>query len=173
MTEKESQPIKIEDVGRGLFDFALEREDIKWLLARLPGGQEVNPATVEYELQILKIVSVGWSIAFHMESHPWKTPLQEVFWQAIREFSENLSTATELMIGHDVNYFQVLKDRLDMYVKALEAQPDAAEPVQVIGPAFASTCGKENDLVISMSGSKIFTSALGQVKTYLSALGLC
>ena len=173
MAEKGAQPIKIEDVGRGLFDFALEREDIKWLLARLPGDMETKPATVEYELQILKIVAVGWSIAFHMESHPWKTPLQEMFWQAIREFSQNLSTTTELMTGHGIDYFQVLKARLDMYVAALESQPDSAEPVQVIGPAFAAACGDGQDLMVSVAGSKIFASSLSQVKTYLSALELC
>ncbi|MGB5983771.1 MAG: hypothetical protein WBG37_00585 [Desulfobacterales bacterium] len=173
MEKRETRTAKIEQVGQGLFDFALEREDIKWLLGRFPREPAVKSATLEYELQILKIVTVGWAIAYHLESHPWKMPLQEIYWQAMRDFSQTLSSTTELMIGQDIDYFEVLKGRLDSYVAALEQQPKAPEPVQVIGPAFAAECGATDDLEISMTGSKIFASALGQVKTYLAALDLC
>ena len=173
MESQQSAGAKLEDIGRGLFDFALEREDIKWLVIRLPGRMEVVPATVEHELQILKIVSVGWGVAFHMRTHPWKTDLQEIYWQAIRDFSKNLSAAAELMAGCDVDYFQVLKERLDMYVAALECRSGAAEPMQVIGPAFAAACGLDDDLRLSLTGAKIFSSTLAQVKTYLCALNLC
>jgi len=173
MNTKEAPIPDIQQVGSGLFDFALEREDIKWLLARLPADMDIKPGRVEYELQILKIISVGWSIAYLIEAHPWKTALQELFWRSMQEFAQNLSSTTELMIGHDVNYFQVLKDRLDMYVAALEDNPDAVEPVQIIGPAFAGACGGGDNLTISMAGSKIFASVLAQVKAYLAALDLC
>ena len=172
MESQQTQTAKIEQVGQGLFDFALEREDVKWLLDRLPGEGGVKPAKVEYELQILKIVTVGWAIAYHLANHPWKTPLQTIYWQSVQAFSQTLSTTTELMIGHDMDYFEVLKERLNRYVEALEQQPDALEPVQVIGPAFAAICGQRDDAVICMTGSKMFASALGQVKTFLAALDL-
>jgi hypothetical protein len=38
------------------------------------------------------------------------------------------------MIDNDIDYFQILKDRLDMYVDAMAKKPDAAEPAAVIGP---------------------------------------
>ena len=173
MEDKKKSLPTIEQVGQGLFDFALERDDIKWLLARLQIKGGVKPATVEYELQILKIIGVGWSIAYLIKAHPWKTPLQDVYWQSIWQFAQNLSTTTELMIGQDVDYFQVLKERLDGYVATLENNPGAQEPVQFIGPAFALNCGDREDLMLAMTGSKIFASVLSQVKSYLTALELC
>ena len=65
------------------------------------------------------------------------------------------------------------REDLDGYVATLENNPGAQEPVQFIGPAFALNCGDREDLMLAMTGSKIFASVLSQVKSYLTALELC
>jgi hypothetical protein len=155
--------------ARDLFDFAVDREDVKWLLMRLPAEAQVKRATVEYELQILKIVSVGWSIAYYLECSPLKNLISERYWKAVNAFAGSLSETAGLMVGRDIDYFQTLKDRLDMYVAALSAHPDTAEPAQIIGPAFARQCGSEGDLFAFMAGSKMFFSTVNRVKAYLEA----
>ena len=62
MEYPEEKKSDIEKVRDDLFNFAIDRGDIKWLMERLPNEANVKRNTVEYELQILKIISVGWSI---------------------------------------------------------------------------------------------------------------
>jgi hypothetical protein len=116
MTAPEDTSTPLQQAGEDLFNFAIEREDTKWLVARLPAEAQVRPAALEYELQILKIISVGWSIAYFLEEWPQKQSVETHFWEAMREFAQGLSTTTELMIGEDIDYFQTLKDRLDRYL---------------------------------------------------------
>lgn len=172
MEHSEEKKSKIEKVRDDLFNFAVDREDIKWLMERFPKEATVKRSTVEYELQILKIISVGWSISYYLESNPHKNPILEMFWMAVYEFSQNLSTTTELMIGQDIDYFQILKERLDMYVNAVSQNPEAPEPSTVIGPEFARTCGNADDIFSFMTGSKMFLSTTGQVKEYLEKIKL-
>ena len=167
--EKKSEIEKIRDV---LFNFAIDRKDIKWLMERLPKEADIKRSTVEYELQILKIISVGWSISYYLDNNPHKSSLLELFWMAIYEFSKHLSTTTELMIGKDIDYFQILQQRLDMYVDAMAQNPGAPEPSTVIGPEFARTCGNIDDIFTFMTGSKMFLSTIGQVKEYLETIKL-
>ena len=160
----------IEQSASDLFNFAIDREDVKWLLARLPQSDKIKPGTVEYELQILKLISVGWGIPFYLENNPLKTPVLELFWKAVHEFSKGISETTALMIGKDIDYFQVLKDRLDMYVAAMGQKTDAKEPTAVIGAAFARICGDPDDILIYMTGAKMFFVTTNRVKTYLESL---
>jgi hypothetical protein len=172
MKNLEEKSSEIEKIRNDLFDFAVDREDIKWLMERLPKEANIKPSTVEYELQILKIISVGWSISYYLENNSLKKPVLELFWMAIYEFSKQLSETTNLMIGQDIDYFQILRDRLDMYVNALARNPDASEPAAVIGPEFARTCGNVDDIFTFMTGSKMFISATGRVRKYLEKIEL-
>lgn len=172
MEHSEERKSEIEKIRDDLFNFAIDREDIKWLMERLPREADIKRSAVEYELQILKIISVGWSISYYLENNPHKNSLLELFWMAIYEFSQHLSTTTELMIGQDIDYFQILKERLDMYVNAMAQNPEATEPSTVIGPQFAKTCGNADDISTFMTGSKMFLSTTGQVKGYLETINL-
>jgi len=169
-TEPTKSPV--EQAGQDLFNFAIEREDTKWLMARLPAEAGVKPATVEYELQILKIISVGWSIAYFLAEWPEKQPLIEIFWGAVREFSDGLSSTTEMMTGQDIDYFQTLKERLDGYLDALQRHPEAKEPSEVIGAEFARVCGNVDDLFAVFSGGRMFSTATTRVREYLDAANL-
>jgi hypothetical protein len=162
----------LQQAGEDLFNYAIDRQDTKWLLARLHPQANVKPAKVEYELQILKIITVGWSIAYYLEHSAQKNALAELFWQSINQFSSELSETTGLLIGQDIDYFKVLKERLHNYVQVLNSNPQATEPARVIGPEFARLCGDETDLFAFMTGSKMFISVIERVKQYLEKVKL-
>ena len=172
MSDAEKLKSEIEKAVQDLLDFALDREDVNWLLARLPQEADIKRVTVEYELQILKIIGVGWSLSYYLENSPQKSEILELYWNSINEVSHGISTTTEYMIGQNIDYFEILKERLNMYVAALEKHPDAAEPALVIGPEFARICGNVDDIFTFMTGSKMFISTLNRVKEYLEAIKL-
>ncbi|MBL7179302.1 MAG: hypothetical protein ABIK98_15765 [Pseudomonadota bacterium] len=167
METSQKEKAAIEKAGADLFDFAVDREDVKALMAYLPQEADINRVTVEYELQILKIISVGWSISYYLENVSYKNQLVRLYWNAVYEFSQSISATTGLMTGHDIDYFQILKERLDMYLNALNKKPDTHDPVVVIGPEFARICGNINDVFTVMTGSRMFTATIGAVKEYL------
>lgn len=171
MNDTKKKKTVIDQAVEDLVSYAIEREDIKLLLAQLPPETEVKPTTVEYELQILKIVGVGWGISYSLQGTPKrKTTMMEMYWRSINEFSKQLSETTGLMIGQDIDYFEILKERLDLYVQAMEKDPEATDPAVLIGPVFAKTCGKEDDLFASMSGTKLFANIITRVRQYLETV---
>lgn len=172
MGNSEEKKSGIDMAGEDLFNFAIDREDVKWLMAHLPEEADIKRGTVEYELQILKIISVGWSISYYLENDSQKNPLLDLYWKAVYEFSRSISSTTGLLIGHDIDYFEILKDRLDMYVDAMTRKPDAPEPAVVIGPEFARTCGNVDDVFTVMAGSRMFVTTISRVKEYLEAIEL-
>jgi hypothetical protein len=115
---------------------------------------------------------VGWSISYYLEEGPQKNQLAEFYWQAVQQFSKSISASTELMTGHEIDYFQILKDRLDMYLGALHENPYVSQPVSVIGPEFARTCGNVDDAFTVLTGAKMFSATIGSVKEYLEAIKL-
>lgn len=160
-------------INEDLFNYAIDRDDVKYLLAQLPKETSVKPVKVEYELQILKIIGVGWSLSFHLQENPVKDEILGNFWQAIQQFAESLSETTGLMIGQDIDYFSTIKERLDHYVVAMgNHSGDGDDPLEVIGPEFAEICGNRDDLFAAMAGAKIFNSALIRVRQYLQAVNL-
>ena len=153
--------------GEKLFNFAVGREDVKVFIENLPEGRKCLSMAVEFELQLLKIIATGWFISFFLENNCRRGQLAENFWKLISGFSANLSQTTGLLAGHDIDYFQILKSRLDMYVAALAEKPEMAEPAAVIGPAFPKLCGDIEDVYTVMAGSKMFIIIVVQVKEYL------
>ncbi len=162
----------MEQTAEDLFNYAIDREEVRWLMANLAEEADIKRTTVEYELPLLKIISVGWGLSYYLTSSPQKDQLMDSYWTAINEFSKDLSTTTEMMTGQKIDYFDILKERLEMYVAALEQHPDAKDPATVIGPEFAGTCGNADDIFTLMTGSKMFTSAVARVKEYLEAIKL-
>jgi hypothetical protein len=161
-----------EQIKTDLVDFAVDREEIKFLLARWPDEAAIKAPKVDYELQILKIIAVGWSLTYYLQHHPAKEALQELFWQAVGEFAAGLSETTGLMIGRDIDYFAILKERLDHYLSAMGSQSGEVDPSQVVAPEFAGLCGDREDLFARMAGGKMFNNTLIRVKQYLEAVKL-
>ena len=172
MTQTENEKTGLEQAGENLFNFAVDREDVKTLVEHLPGAATCKPAAVEYELQLLKIISTGWSISFYLGNNPHRDELAENFWKLIHGFSASLSETTGLMTGHNIDYFQILTERLNMYVAALAAGPEMNEPAAIIGPEFARVCGDADDVFTVMTGSRLFILTIARVKDYLETLDL-
>jgi hypothetical protein len=172
MGHSEEKKTGVEKAGEDLFNFAINREDIKTFMSHLPEEADIKRGKVEYELQILKIISIGWSISYYLENGAQKNQLLESYWKAVHEFSQSISTTTGLMIGNNIDYFQILKERLDMYVASMTQKSDAPEPAVVIGPEFARTCGNMDDVFTVMTGSRMFIATIGSVKEYVDTIKL-
>lgn len=167
MEESEKEKSGIEKAGEDLSNFAFDREDVKELMSLLSEEADIKRETVEYELQILKFISVGWSITYYLENSPHKEQLAELYWMAVHEYSQSISETTALMIGQKIDYFQILKGRLDIYVEAMQKKSDASAPAVVMGPEFARACGNVDDIFTVMTGSRMFIATIGSVKEYL------
>lgn len=166
MEDQDKFSIMVED----LCGYCLERDDIKWIAAGVPEDCGLEQNRLEYELQILKIVTVGWSIAFFLEKEPVKKPLLEAYWQNMNELASNLSQATAVMISKDVDYFQVIKTRMDDYVQAA-ARGKGKDPASAIGLEFACHCGDQDSIFASLAGGKLFMNVCRGVKDYMEAAG--
>ena len=153
--------------GEQLFQFAIDRGDMTAILDALPLDQPEKRVSLEYEIQLLRIVSVGWAISFFLSDDPLKVPLGQCFWEGVRGLSTNLSTAASLTVGSDIDYFDILKKRLDFYVGALESGGSVPEPTVIIGPAFAEVCGDRDDACAVLAGSKMFAHTIHAVRDFL------
>lgn len=163
---------KIETAAEDLFNFAIDRKDVVNIMAHLPESSDSRRAALEHELQILKIISIGWSLSFYMENSPLKSALTEYFWHSIHEFSISLSRTTELLIHQNIDFFQTVRDRFDRYLNEMKEKSDAPEPAVVIGPEFARICGDVRDIHGVMAGSRMFKNTVGEVRAYLEDAGL-
>ncbi len=162
--------VSIQEIGESLANFSLDRESVLFALSRLPDEHSINKVAIEYEIQLLKILSVGWAISYFMEDHPEKNPLIKKFWDVLFEFSKNLSCVTSLTIGKEVDYFRTLKERIDIYLKDLAEVPHVKDPASVIGPTFARLCGNTDNVHVIMAGNRIFHLSLEGVKHFLESV---
>lgn len=172
MATSKLAPVTYEEVSKNLADYAVNRDEIKALVGTLPKDQNINTVTLDYELQILKIISVGWSINVYMDRHPKKMAVSELFWSQIRDFSHSISNVTELMIGQDIDYFQTLKDRFEVYVTSLDTGKVESDPASAIGPAFARICNDADNPFTTITGARIFNYSVRAAKEYLDSVQL-
>ncbi|MCD6186473.1 MAG: hypothetical protein J7K84_11985 [Deltaproteobacteria bacterium] len=162
------QQVSMDDAKDRLINFAINRDDLKDFLQILPDEKEINPVKIEYEAQILKIISVGWGISLFLPESSQKNELTESFWNAVNEFSVSISMAASSIAGKEIDYFSILKDRLDQYV-AVSGRSKGAdiEPISIIPPEFARICGNKDNIHVIMIGNRIFSSVIGGVKEYI------
>jgi len=170
MNESSLEKVSIEKASEDLFDFAIDRSDIKLILQNLPEDIKINRVSLEYEIQLLKILAVGWSISFFLDESSLKKELSESFWNAVQSFSQNISILSSSSAGKEIDYFNTLKERLNVYLNALNLITDGPDPLIAIGPAFAKICGDEDNAQIILSGSKVFNFSVGNVKNYLESI---
>ncbi len=159
----------LENICKNLGEYAVDREEIKVIVKSLPQDQNINTITVEYELQLLKIISTGWSIAVYMTENPQKQLFELKFWELIREFSKDISNVTNLMIGHDIDYFDLVKQRFDYYLKSFEGIETDEATTSAIGPAFAAICKDDDNPFVVITGARLFTNSVKATKEYLMA----
>jgi hypothetical protein len=157
----------VTQAGEQLFRFAIDRGDMKAILDSLPVELPEKRAALEYEIQLLRIIAVGWAIAFFLGDSDLKTPLGQWYWENMQTFSATLSTSAALTLGSNVDYFDIVKLRLDYYVDALATAGKIPQPSMAIGPAFADICGDRDDACAVLAGSKMFAHTVGAVREYL------
>jgi hypothetical protein len=88
-----------------IFLSLLLTERFKRTYSRHPADTDLNMTAVEYELQLLKILSVGWPFLFMLVMDKNKGPDPE-HWENIREISGNISTLTQTT-GKSADYFEI------------------------------------------------------------------
>lgn len=176
MGQTKIEPLSVEKLGENLAVFAINRDDLKELLKTVPEENSVHMTTIEYELQILKILSVGWGVAFYMPEGQQKQDLTLIFWQHIQEIATNISKLTETTTGNHIDYFNILRNRLDDYLKVMqeysgeEYYEKINNPSYFMGPAFADICHCPDNAAVILVGTKMLTLTLGAVKEYLNAV---
>jgi hypothetical protein len=153
--------------GEQLFQFAIDRGDMNVILDTLPLGIPEKRTALEYEIQLLRIISVGWGISFFLEDDLLKERIGQQYWEQIRAFSATLSTSASLTVGSDIDYFDIIKQRLDTYVSALDAAGKVPDPSVAIGPTFADVCGDRDDALAVLAGTKMFSHTIMAVREYL------
>lgn len=166
----ERKSITLNDSLEVFIQFALERKDIQQLVKGLLQTDDVSPVTMEYELQLLRILTVGWGISYFLGDAPEKNRVLQSFWNRINELSKDISEALLPSLGNDFDYFSIVKQRLDQYVKIMDENADVSDPGVSIGPLFAEFCGDATQNYLILSGKAVFHLSLGDVKKYLSAV---
>ncbi len=161
----------VQQMAKDLSTFAIDRTDLKTLVNSIPEETDLNRNTIEYELSILKILSTGWAISFYLPaSDPKKAELANSYWTHIRDISHQISTLAQTTTGHEIDYFDILKQRLDNYMQVMKKHTETkSDPAAVMGPAFASACSHPDDAVVILIGTKMFSLTMGAVKTYIDA----
>ena len=162
--------INIKTASENLFNYAVERDDLKYIIAGLPQDDSLNLVTVEYEIALLKIISVGWAISYFLEEYPEKKQLNHQFWMNIHEFCQNLSSVSTASMGKDFDYFVLLKERFDTYLDAIKGAGKTDDPTSFVGLEFAVMCGVKDNALAILAGSKMFSCALGAVRNYLDSI---
>lgn len=172
MGQSEKKPDTLADICKNLAEYAVNRDEIKELVQTLPKNRNINSVTVEYELQLLKIVTIGWSISVYMLKNKKKELFELKFWELIREFSKDISNVSSLMIGHDIDYFDLIKKRLDTYVKSFDNAASESDPASAIGPAFADICKDKDNAFTVITGARLFNYSVRATKEYLESESL-
>lgn len=171
MTEKTN--ISLENqIANTLFSYSVSRDDLKNIAKETIENSNAEEAALLYELQILKIITAGVSINYLIESQEKKNEISKIYWEYILEFSKSVTEATRKYSNVDIDYFEVIKDKLNYYLKELSQNKAAAEPACVIGPAFAVQCLLPEDTFVILAGAKLFKGVLGGLKIYYEKQGI-
>ena len=136
MNAIESTDALVTRAGEQLFQFAIDRGDMQAILNSLPPTMQAKRVALEYEIQLLRIISVGWAIAFFLADDRLKDPVGHLFWENIRAFAATLSSSASLTVGADIDYFDTVRQRLDFYVGTLDSAGGADQPAMAVGPGF-------------------------------------
>ena len=77
-----------------------------------------------------------------------KKTLSHIYWTNIREISKNISNLTSATSGKQIDYFEIIKTRLDKYVAVLQKSPNNKSGASsIIGSVFAEVCNLRNDAI--------------------------
>jgi len=154
--------------AHALFEYAIDPQDVKWLLDQLPNEYDDFKNTIEYELRLLKIVVTGWAIQLCVQGGQSNEKTAEEFWTAIYEFSARISETASLTMDARIDYFGLVKERLDLYLTVMTEQGERGQPASTVGECFARLCDRNQDLLTVHTGARLFVSVVERVHRFLS-----
>ena len=157
-------------MGETLACYATDSADLIVILDNVHPEAQINRVSLEYEMKMLKIISVGWGLTFFGAENPEKEALATAYWSAINIFSRDLSVTASAAVNKKIDYFNILKERTNFYVSALSRNSKVADPVTVIGPKFAECCGDRGNVHIVMAGNRVFSYTLKAVRDYMESV---
>lgn len=161
------QRISMEEAVQYLVNYSTDRSDLMACMEYLSEDVKIDRADIETEMQLLKIVSVGWSISYLSGESPIQKALNACFWNFVRDLSGSISTMIKESMDKDVDYFTTLKERFETYVNGLNQFPDIKDPGPIVGQVFAGLCGDVSDAYLLIAGKRMFHDCLAEVKDYL------
>lgn len=155
-----------------LTGIATNREIIKRELAKLPVDDPgFSKTTVEYELQLLRIVFTGWALSYFIGDHPLKNELAEAFWFSVHAFAKQVSTMASVSTpDKTIDYFEAIRERAQCYTEAMNTGISEADPAIVVGAVFLKLCGDVDAQAIADAGKQVFVNTLNTVKLYLDTV---
>ncbi|MCW7755125.1 hypothetical protein OOT00_14145 [Desulfobotulus sp. H1] len=162
MEEKET----MQELSESLVAYATHSKDILPFVEALPEESRIARPTMEYEMRMLKILSVGWGLAFILSDHPARIELSEAFWHRISSLSKEIDEICKAS-GTEIDYFAALRKRLDIYVSALSGAKDPGDPGIEVGSCYAELCGDAEDTYALVAGRRVFTGVLSSLHEYL------
>ncbi|MDY0131309.1 MAG: hypothetical protein RBR53_01445 [Desulforegulaceae bacterium] len=159
-------------IANSLFSYSVSRDDLKTLAKEIIENTDAEEQTLLYELQILKIITTGVSINYLIKSLEKKNEISKFYWEYILEFSKSVTEAAKSYSNVDIDYFKVIKDKLDYYLEKLSENKNAPEPASVIGPAFATQCSMEENVFTILGGAKLYKGVMAGLKAYYEKEGI-
>jgi hypothetical protein len=162
---------KAKELSHHLLNIAVNQRETKADISGVRSEEAVNWVAVEYEMQMMRIVAVGWAISYYSSEAPAPENLAETFWEGVRAYCAAVSSMTEPVLGSGADYFGTVRQRLDHYVQVMAHFPDIADPAQVIGPTFAKLCGCGEDAAVIGLGRRVFSRCLARVQRCLNEDG--
>lgn len=160
-----------EVIADNLFNYSIARDDIKAISSGIPDCSSQEEQTYIFELQILKIISIGVSINYLLDSNESKVDISEKYWKNIMDFSNSINDAAGTYSDVSIDYLSEIRRKLDYYLKELNSCPGSTEPASVIGPAFAFQCGDKENTFAVLAGARIFKTVVSGVRQYFQEEG--
>lgn len=160
----------LENMIGTLVRHSLTADELFPLIQGLPETSAIPQSRLEYELRILKILSMGWGLSYYLDEGEVKEKIVTGFWKEIFLFSGELDQVAGAT-GLNLSYFSLLQERFTAYLARVEALP-LKDIIKIMGLACADFCGDENDSYIFVVAKKVFADTLTTLQTYLGEFGM-
>jgi len=160
-------PIPAKQLVNRLLNIAVNQRETKADLLAAQNDEPVNWIAVEYEMQLLRIVAVGWALAYFAEEARGSEGLAEAYWEGVQTYCSAVSAMTRPVLGSGADYFGTVRQRLDHYVQVMTHFSNVTDPALVIGPAFAKLSGCEASEAVIGLGGRVFSRCLARAQRQL------
>lgn len=160
----------VQEAADVLCEFSFDKTDIKPLWENYPSIEEKERVAFEYELQLLKIISVGWGLSYITGKSAFKENLADLFWKRIKDTASSLSQIAASTMGKEVDYFQAITERFEFYINVISGASETQTPGSVISQAFAAICKKEDDPYTVIAAKRVFNMSLTGVTAYMESV---